>query len=681
MAQRLVPASMSPGAGASFSPRWKLLAALALAGVSLLAALGLASSYRAPLPFFIIVGLGVLLVLVWRRPILGLYLAVGIALTIESFPLAFPDSLTDRLPVFHSVNVTGLGISLPMAPADVLLLATLAIVALQRMAGPGTGREASFRLGPLFPFLAFYIAVVLFGLANGLSRGGTFALALWEVRPQFYLLLAYLLAVNLVQERGQLQRLMWVFLVAVAFKAFLGLWRYLVTLGGDLSIVSLVSNENSILAHEESAFLDVFLVFPLVLFLLRGNRRQLTFSALCALPVLVMMLANQRRAGFLGLFLAVAIVGLVAYALLPSRRRVIAVSFLLGGLGLVAYMAAVGSNPSSRGLTAQPARAIVSLYQPDERDLSSNEYRIAEARNVQLNIEQAPFLGLGYGKAMEQFIPIPNFGVGFTLGHLIPHNTILWVWMRVGLLGFLAFWMLVAAAVARGLLQAARATDPYMRSVALLTVAALAVWLVQAFADMGLAEVRLMLFMGALMGVLSRLPDLQTLDGPPDKRSPDRPTVAQRLPGRHSPRTISWTRSEAPALDVRPSDRHHLVAQQPLGFLYATLQVAYRLQPGQVNANFHQGLSNLWRKACDDDVGAQQPRGFHGAQQVIGGIGVHDRDASYVNDDDTGAVSTNGGKKLAGKLIGPLRVHDAYILDGKGQGVLMAWPVHLPEVP
>lgn len=522
MAQRSVPAVISTEAGAAFGRRWKLLAALALAGASLLAAVALAISLDAPLPLFLVAGLGLLLVLVWRQPTVGLYLAVAIALTIESFPLAFSDSLTDRIPVFHSVSLTGLGITLPLAPADVLLGATLAVVALQRTAGHQAGAGPRLRLGPLFPFLGLYMATVLFGLVNGLSSGGTLALALWEVRPQFYLLVTYLLAVNLVQERRQLQRLMWVFLVAVAFKAFLGLWRYLVTLGGDLSIVSEVSAENSVLAHEESAFFAMFIAFTLVLFLFRSNGRQLAFSTVCALPVLIMMLANQRRVGFLGLFLAVAVVGLIAYAVLPSRRRLIATSLLVGSLALTTYVAVLGNDASSEGLAAQPARAIVSLYRPDERDLSSNEYRLAEARNVQLNIEQAPFLGLGYGKVMEQFIPIPNFGVGFTLGHVIPHNTILWVWMRTGLLGFLAFWLLIGAVGLRGLLVLGQARDPYIRSVALLAIAALVVWLMQAFADMGLTELRQMLFIGALMGVLSRLPDIAGQEVPPAGVSPAR---------------------------------------------------------------------------------------------------------------------------------------------------------------
>ena len=103
----------------------------------------------------------------------------------------------------------------------------------------------------------------------------------------------------------------------------------------------------------------------------------------------------------------------------------------------------LGATWNSNSAIAEPTSAIRSLIQPNARDADSNDFREIEAVNLKYNITINPILGRGYSKDIIFFIPMPFIGDLFVWWDIIPHNTILWVWMRLGFLGFLAFWFLV----------------------------------------------------------------------------------------------------------------------------------------------------------------------------------------------------------------------------------------------
>ena len=52
----------------------------------------------------------------------------------------------------------------------------------------------------------------------GLSHGGKSQVILYEVRPWFYLSVAYVLAGSLLRRRASLRGVMWVFVIGTGFK-------------------------------------------------------------------------------------------------------------------------------------------------------------------------------------------------------------------------------------------------------------------------------------------------------------------------------------------------------------------------------------------------------------------------------------------------------------------------------
>src|SRR5262249_19399266 len=138
-----------------------------------------------------------------------------------------------------------------------------------------------------------------------------------------YLLLAYLIAFNVIEDKKQVKNLIWVFLIAVAVKGVLGSFRFLIVLGGDVSRIGDYTAYNSLMSHEESFFFSLFLALLALLYLFRGDKTQTRFAAISSPFVIVALLANERRGGTLYLAAMAIVVGIFAYRLLPDRRKLI----------------------------------------------------------------------------------------------------------------------------------------------------------------------------------------------------------------------------------------------------------------------------------------------------------------------------------------------------------------------
>src|SRR5262249_8261119 len=76
-------------------------------------------------------------------------------------------------------------------------------------------------------------------------------------------------------------------------------------------------------------------------------------------------------------------------------------------------------------------------------------------------IQTSPVLGIGFGRPFLRPYPLPNIAP-FLLEPYQPHNSILWVWMKTGVAGFVAMLYLFGTAMrtgARAGLKLARGDD------------------------------------------------------------------------------------------------------------------------------------------------------------------------------------------------------------------------------
>ncbi len=459
----------------------------------------------------------VVVVLMVRWPVLGFFVLAICAVVVEQDLLPYP-IITDHLYVFYwPAQLQGL----PERPIGFLLIFILLLIIVRRVAGR---LGAPLRLGPLImPFL-FLIACVVMGVAHGLASGGTARIVVLEVRPFWYLFLNYLLAYNLITEKWHVIGFLWVTVLGTFIKALQGVYIVMGPLGGH------VSGQNEIMAHEQSFFF-VLVLLIIVMSLLLQRLRGLMWVALISTPFLIIaLLANNRRADYAAFIIGAAAAWLMAIVVRPDMRKGLITALVICTVVFGAYVLAF---QHSTGSFAAPAHSIVSIIKPsaaDVRDQSSNLYRYIEDFDLKFTEKQSPIFGFGFGRQFLQPMVLPNI-ISLDPYYLyIPHNTILWVWMRLGPIGYAALFYLVGAFVVRAGILARTLRDRDLQYVAIFGIAVMFIELPLAYGDYQLFFYRNIFYLGLLMGMLMRLPDLDTKDAPDAKMSAKRrPRVTRAL--------------------------------------------------------------------------------------------------------------------------------------------------------
>jgi O-antigen ligase len=126
------------------------------------------------------------------------------------------------------------------------------------------------------------------------------------------------------------------------------------------------------------------------------------------------------------------------------------------------------------------------------------------SENIDLGamISDNPLLGTGFGVPINYTVaPLADLTAVDSMIAYVPHNGVLYVWMRMGLPGEVMLWLLVAAAIAAGT-RASRSTDPQVQVLGALVACTTVGWLIMGYTDMGFWWFRLALAFGCLLGLL-----------------------------------------------------------------------------------------------------------------------------------------------------------------------------------
>jgi heme/copper-type cytochrome/quinol oxidase subunit 4 len=485
--------SAPAAAAAARAPRTTTVALGMAAGAAILGGLAGALVVAGKAADVVALALVVLPVAVWRKPHLAPAGLLAGALTVEQFsrlpisstaavttvdpPLA-PEPLTAHIPLF-----VGMG-GLHIAPADLLLL-LVCFVYLARSAERSRPRTVVW-----YGIVGLAVAV-MWGVLLGVAHHGDVRVAFMETRPYVYLIATYLLTAGLVTDRRGLRLLLWTLVGCVALKAVLGLVIF-------MRVRHMNPRPEAVLGHEESFFfaLLIFLVLALWLWNVEGRLRTV---ATALLPFVALAdIANDRRAAWLVLGGGLIAMIAVAVRALPERRHVLRRGIVAALVVSVVYFPAYWNKG---GGLAQPARAVHSMIAPDPRDASSDLYRLQENANLKENIRAGHGIGNGFGVPIRYSLPITDISAIDPMIAYIPHNGVLYVLMRMGLLGGLALWGLVAAGIVTAA-RVARSADREQAVVGAVVVAALVGWVLMGAVDQAFFFYRIAFVAGTLLGLL-----------------------------------------------------------------------------------------------------------------------------------------------------------------------------------
>lgn len=428
------------------------------------------------------------------QPRYGLYLLFAIVLFFDSTSVD-PVMLPGRYINFSLQTTLNLNGAI-VIPLEMLVLLTSAIW----LAQSTMRRQVDFRLGFFGrPMLLFGVALV-FGLVRGLASGGNPNYSFWESRFLFGMVVAYFLTANTIRTRAHVRTLTNLIFVCVCLSAIEGLWRKFALINNGL----LGSAQEMWFSHEDVVIwgLLIMLVFAQLVFG-SGPRWRRFVGPFMAFAAVAIMLLSQRRAGLIAVGIAFAVFTLALVTINRKAFVLIALPALLAG---AVYLPLFWNNTGTLG---QAARAVRSISSPDPRDAASNAWRDLEAINVRATIASDPLLGIGFGRPFLQVVTVPDISA-FEFWNYESHHDILWVWLKTGALGFIAFFGLAGIGIARSIWLAKTLRDPEFKTFAMLAMSAIVMSLVFCYVDLGLTMTRIPLLLGVSLGtvgVLNRLRD------------------------------------------------------------------------------------------------------------------------------------------------------------------------------
>ena len=480
------------GEYARLASRSWLIWMICLAGIAALFALSLLRSTSARLGYipnpaligWLLFYIGAVAILI--QPRYGVYLTVFLTLAGDSILIPwypFNKNFSSGESLFYVNN------SLIFSPLEAYLALTL----LSWLVRAGVTRKLDLRTGPLFwPTLTF-TGFTIFGLAWGLSHGGSLNIGLWEARPIFYLPLMFILASNLLRERQHVNRVMWAAMLALFIEGIAGNIYYFITIKMDLGSVEAITE------HSAAIHMNTLIVFILCAFLFRASRAKRLILPLLLPCVMLTYLATQRRSAFLSL--AIAMVLLTIFLYRENRRAFWSIVPPLAVFAML-YIAAFWN---SSGALALPAQAVKSVVAPDtsSKDYMSNLYRTIENVNTNFTIHQVPLTGVGFGRPFYIIVAMPDISF-FIWWQYITHNSILWMWMQTGAGGFFSMLYMVGLAIVVGARAAWRMPSGDMSAAALTAAFYIIMHFLYAYADMSWDN-QSMIYVGLMMGLINSM--------------------------------------------------------------------------------------------------------------------------------------------------------------------------------
>lgn len=381
---------------------------------------------------------GVVVVMcILRWPIVGTFSCLVLAILVDSLPSVYSHTILSELGVFRNLSTKGLPQAFMMSMFEIVVALTLASALFRRF----HAHQKSKRGAMAFAILA-YTGVVMMGEANGVLTGGDFKISLWELRPLAYVAVLYLLAVNTVSKPWHIRALLWISVVGIAARCLEGVSRFFGMTPDLRAIVEVV------LEHDDSMlFAGIVAVLVPVLIWRKYLPKRFVWSLVGITPlVLYVIEINHRRAAYFCIMLGVVAMLPLIWKALPSRQARVRMAQVLSVIAVISpiYLAVYWN---SSGTLAKPAAALRSVIAPDERDYLSNLYRDQENMNLNATIALNPAIGVGFGKPMLEVVKMVDLTDIWALQLYMPHNNMLWLWMRMGLLGFSVFWMMVGSVI------------------------------------------------------------------------------------------------------------------------------------------------------------------------------------------------------------------------------------------
>jgi hypothetical protein len=372
----------------------------------------------------------------------------------------------------------------PVQPHELLLAAAVAGVLLRCV----RTRRPLRTPGPFTLPLLLVAAALAAGTVTGWFGGPDLLDLVNSARDLAVLLVLPFVAVNVLDDERDLHAALTLVVGLVALKTAIGAVGWALGEGRPI--------EGTVLTYYEplpNLLLLTFLLGVLAAAVSRAGLPGLVW--LLAPAALAVLVLSFRRNFWIALVVGVVIVLLVAAG---ARGR----ALLIPAGAALALALWVGLTALSSSQSASPVIQRAQSLDPTRlQAVSDDRYRLDEQRNVRAELAEHPITGLGLGVPWAARHPLAEY---FSGGRDYTHVTVLWWWLKLGVLGLIAYLWLMATAVRSGVAVWRRVGDVRLRCAGLGAAAGvLGLMVAETTGSFTGVESRVTVFLAALFGWLA----------------------------------------------------------------------------------------------------------------------------------------------------------------------------------
>ncbi len=418
----------------------------------------------------------VLVVLLLRRPAAMVAFVTALVVLCEGATfglLTFTSKLYEN--IYHDLTVV-----------DVLVALTALSVGLDALRA---GRPLRVP-GPLrIPLLLLALAMVV-GFVVGHASGGSLRFVLASENVLGYILVLPVAVANLDLSRVQVQRLLGAVVALAIVKAVLGLAEIATGKGQT------VEPGVTITYYEPLANWLIMLSLLAILALVLAKARLPLWTWAGAPLLLVSLILSYRRSFWIAFGLGLLLVLLLGLSplgrrlLLPTAVLALAAVLLLGSTHFQSQLPV-----AKRAISLQPSRIEAN---------AEDRYRLDERVNVLGEIGEHPITGLGMTipwAASFRSLPVEHEG-----GRGYVHFAALWYWLKLGILGLLAYVGLLIASLVLSWRVWRSSREPYLRAFGLASLCGIVgLAVIETTASFTGVDTRFTLLFGVQLGLLGLL--------------------------------------------------------------------------------------------------------------------------------------------------------------------------------
>jgi hypothetical protein len=300
---------------------------------------------------------------------------------------------------------------------------------------------------PLGMALLTLALAMMVGAATGRAAGVALGQILHSYNNLAYLLFLPIAVANLNLSQDQLRLLLKGAMGLAIFKATLGLLEVF----GGYGVA--IEGESDLTYYEPTANWLTMIAGLTVVSALAIRARPSRSTVLSSFLLIACLLLSYRRSFWIAGVLAIVLVILLGIS--PSARRVLIPTIVIVGVAI--WLLGSTNFQSQSPIVRRAASLAPSSLQTNIVD----RYRLDERANALGAIKQSPVTGLGMDVPWPATFRTPS--IEYIGGRLYVHFVAVWYWLKLGIIGLLAYGLLMLSGLVMGF-QTWRRRPPGMES-------------------------------------------------------------------------------------------------------------------------------------------------------------------------------------------------------------------------